>query len=262
MDRHATNLFAISRGRARSRHSGFTLMELILVLVLLVVITTMGGMNLRGSLRHQSLQRAAEQVQAEWARARVKAIKTGRVQVFHHAVSGREFYTRGEASLDDPQPTLGGGFAGGSMGSSGAMTSGMPGGSSFGTNSNGFGAGSAYVNIPVDQAKVRELPRYVTFVGADVSIDQRTAIQLTGLAKMAEESAFGASVTPDPAQESTKSWGMPVYFFPDGTTSNAVLLLRNDRGFAVVVELRGLTGTSRVGKIQSEAGWDLSGVQP
>ena len=234
-------------------------MELILVLVLLVVLTSMGGLSLRGSLRHHSLQKAAEQVQVEWGRARAKAIKSGRVQVFHHAVNGRQFYTRGEASLDDPVPSMMGGSVGSPVGSANGNVPGNQGG---GTT---IGSGSAAgwgPTPPVDNAKVRELPQATTFVGADVRIDQRTAIQLTGLARAAEESAFGPSTTPDPSEEMAVEWGMPIYFFPDGTTSSAVLLLRNDRGLAVAVELRGITGASRMGIVQPESAMDLSGVQP
>jgi hypothetical protein len=235
------------------------LMELILVLVLLVVLTSMGGLSLRGSLRHHSLQKAAEQVQVEWGRARAKAIKSGRVQVFHHAVNGRQFYTRGEASLDDPVPSMMGGPVGGPVGGATGNVSGNLGGDTA------MGPGSAAgwgPTPPVDNAKVRELPQATTFVGADVRIDQRTAIQLTGLARAAEESAFGPSAAFDPSEELAVEWGMPIYFFPDGTTSSAVLLLRNDRGLAVAVELRGITGASRMGIVQLESAMDLSGVQP
>ncbi len=234
-------------------------MELILVLVLLVVLTSMGGLSLRGSLRHHSLQKAAEQVQVEWGRARAKAIKSGRVQVFHHAVNGRQFYTRGEASLDDPVPSMMGGSVGSSVGNANGS---VPGNLGSGT---AIGPGSAAAwgpAPPVDNAKVRELPQATSFVGADVRIDQRTAIQLTGLARAAEESAFGPSASSDPSEELAVEWGMPIYFFPDGTTSSAVLLLRNDRGLAVAVELRGITGASRMGIVQPESAMDLSGVQP
>ena len=245
------------------RPGGFTLMELVLVLVILVVLTSMGGLSLRGSLRHHSLQKAAEQVQVEWGRARAKSIKSGRVQVFYHAVNGRQFYTRGEASLDDPVPTMMGGTMG-AGGMNGGMNGGMmgPGAANGGAGNAAMGAGGWGPAPPLDNTKVRELPNTVSFVGADVRIDQRTAVQLTGLARAAEESAFGPSSTSDPQQELAVEWGMPIYFFPDGTTSNAVLLLRNDRGLAVAVELRGITGGSRVGIVQPESSMDLSGVQP
>jgi len=270
---HALALERLQRASrpAPCGRGGFTLMELILVLVLLVVLTTMGSLNLRGGLRHHALQKAAEQVQAEWGRARAKAIKSGRVQVFYHAVNGRQFYTRGEASLDDPVPTVMGAGAIGSGATAGGMAGGMAGGGMMAPGAGGSGAGASGAGgfaggwgplPPVDNARIRELPRATSFLGADVRIDQRTAVQLTGLARAAEESAFGPSTSPDPREEMAVEWGMPIYFFPDGTTSNAILLLRNDRSLAIAVELRGITGASRVGVVQSESAMDLSGVQP
>ena len=44
----------------------------------------------------------------------------------------------------------------------------------------------------------------------------------------------------------SNQWSEPILFLPDGTTSNASVELRNDRGATVRVVLRGLTGIARV----------------
>lgn len=41
-------------------------------------------------------------------------------------------------------------------------------------------------------------------------------------------------------------WSAPILFYPDGTTSDATVLLANDREQAIRVTLRGLTGTSQM----------------
>jgi len=41
-------------------------------------------------------------------------------------------------------------------------------------------------------------------------------------------------------------WSVPILFYPDGTTSNACLVLTLDSGRAIQLELRGLTGTVAV----------------
>jgi prepilin-type N-terminal cleavage/methylation domain-containing protein len=48
-------------------------------------------------------------------------------------------------------------------------------------------------------------------------------------------------------------WSNPILFHPDGTTSDASVLLSNDSGQTVRVTLRGLTGISNVGDVGSEA---------
>jgi type II secretory pathway pseudopilin PulG len=48
-------------------------------------------------------------------------------------------------------------------------------------------------------------------------------------------------------------WSNPIVFHPDGTTSDASLVLANAGGQTLRVTLRGLTGISNVGDIGSEA---------
>jgi type II secretory pathway pseudopilin PulG len=49
-----------------------------------------------------------------------------------------------------------------------------------------------------------------------------------------------------------EAWSAPILFNPDGTTSDASLLLQNDRGQTIRVTLRGLTGIASAGEIGSE----------
>ena len=48
-------------------------------------------------------------------------------------------------------------------------------------------------------------------------------------------------------------WSNPIVFHPDGTTSDASIVLANADGQTLRVTLRGLTGISNVGDIGSEA---------
>jgi len=48
-------------------------------------------------------------------------------------------------------------------------------------------------------------------------------------------------------------WSAPIVFYPDGTASDAVVLLANPAGLTLQVTLRGLTGISRAGQIGNEA---------
>jgi prepilin-type N-terminal cleavage/methylation domain-containing protein len=41
-------------------------------------------------------------------------------------------------------------------------------------------------------------------------------------------------------------WSSPLFFFPDGTTSSALLEIQDDKGRYVQLELRGLTGICRI----------------
>ncbi len=48
-------------------------------------------------------------------------------------------------------------------------------------------------------------------------------------------------------------WSNPILFYPDGTTSDAVVLLSNGGGIMIRVTLRGLTGISHTTDVTSEA---------
>jgi type II secretory pathway pseudopilin PulG len=48
-------------------------------------------------------------------------------------------------------------------------------------------------------------------------------------------------------------WSDPILFNPDGTTSDASLLLQNDQGLTIRVTLRGLTGIASVSEVGNEA---------
>jgi hypothetical protein len=47
----------------------------------------------------------------------------------------------------------------------------------------------------------------------------------------------------------TDSTASMVFFYPDGTTSNAVVQLQNDRGRFVELTLRGMTGVVTIGEV-------------
>ena len=65
-----------------SARPAFTLVEVMLVLALLVVIGALIWPAVKGPFEGQRLRKAGDQVRAEWTRARTRAMKSGRTQVF------------------------------------------------------------------------------------------------------------------------------------------------------------------------------------
>ncbi len=45
------------------------------------------------------------------------------------------------------------------------------------------------------------------------------------------------------------NWSEPIFFYPDGTTSSARLMLRNKDGRVIELVMRGLTGIVKVGEV-------------
>lgn len=78
-----------------------------------------------------------------------------------------------------------------------------------------------------------KLPDGIVFISGDVASSAQTLATLP----MTAESA----------------WSRPILFHPDGTTSDATLLLANDEQVAIRVTLRGLTGISQTADAEIEA---------
>ena len=86
--------------RLRSRRA-FTLTELMIVLVVLVIVAAIVVPSFYHSLYDQTLRSAAELVRTEWNKAHIKAMKTGRIQVFRFQPGGRKFQVEPYKAADD-----------------------------------------------------------------------------------------------------------------------------------------------------------------
>jgi hypothetical protein len=185
------------------------LLEVLLVLCLLVAFTAMAWPALGRPWASQRLHSAADEVRAEWSRARVRAMSSGQTVVFRYTPEGRRYQTQ-------PRETAGAAFD--------PIAS-----QEFEELATEFEANAAF---PCDR---HELPDGMMFLGSEVGIDERSAAAAENLA--------------EPVEGNT--WSEPIFFYPDGTCSTARLLLANQYDDCVEIALRGLTGVSSVGQLQS-----------
>ena len=90
--------------------------------------------------------------------------------------------------------------------------------------------------IAQPQVRQRELPEGVLFAGGYFESDSRS-MQLQ-----------------QPTQANLMGAGQnvaPIYFYPDGTTSDAELILMNDQNVFIMITLRSLTGIAKVSDLLS-----------
>ena len=205
------------------RRTGFTLLELLLVLALMAAIAAMVWPALQRPLATQRLKRGAEQVRMHLIKARNQAITTGETFGFSYQ-SGKPTmriasYTQNESLLESAGPTAQSGSSSSTPAASAVASSGMA------------TTGSA-AKPPVEDV----LPDGVVFYGGDATSDARSDQFL------AQERMSGSI---------DLSWSQPVLFYPDGTALAARIALVGDRGRAIVVEVRSLTGGARIGEITS-----------
>ena len=80
-----------------------------------------------------------------------------------------------------------------------------------------------------------ELPEGVEFVAGDAEFENRSA------SVEEEVNKFGTS---------SGNWSRPIIFYPDGSTSNAHIIVGNQRRATIRVDLRGLTGGVQVREVE------------
>lgn len=203
-----------------NRRSAFTMLEVMLVLAVIAAISALVWPSLQRPFATQRLRRAAEQVRMHLIKTRTRAITTGETFSFtcqrDKPLYRIECRTNNEAALQTVTvASSGGSQSGGTL-------------AAYAAPSNNHSA----IIPPVDEM----LPDGINFAGDDVSLDARSG-------QIAAQDLVSGSVD--------ISWSQPILFYPDGTASSARVALVGDRGRAIVVEIRGVTGGAKIGDIIS-----------
>ncbi len=193
---------------------GYTLVEMLIVLAVLVALVSLSWPAVRGMLGKGELREAAKQVRVALLKARLGAIESGVAQSFR-CLPGTE---RFEVS---PLPT------------------------SLDEEKTGAPSRSrqrASENEPIQGF----LPKGVIFAEYDPrhdpGSDSSVAAPVSPLRAAEERSAVRA--------HDDANWSAPIVFFPNGRSANARIRLAAARGLWIEVTLRGTTGATRIGPLQ------------
>lgn len=202
---------------ASASRRAVTLFELLLALCLVVMIAALAVPALDKPFANQRLRKAADKVRVEWSKARVEAIRTGRVHAFRYTADGNRYRCEplAEPSVcDEPFATV------------------------------DVGQQAPEVIEPPTEEK---LPEGITFAAGQTLVDTRDMMLATGVqAPISVDSEDQSSI------EASAVWSAPIFFYPDGTSSTVRLRLRNDANRCIDLELRGLTGVVKVGELFSD----------
>lgn len=243
------------------------------VLAMMAVLAAVSWPALRRPLNKSYLQDGAQQLSKTLVNVRLAAMEQGRTYLFRYQTGAARFQSLpAELQWLDAEPS-------GSMGGLSDLASDPSYSSSLSYVGATSPTGDEQLDDPnnqdedsldenADTIQVDQLPDGVQF--SDPSLDTEeniyavsTDVQAAhdrGLTETPEESAPPASdssLDPQP-------WSLPILFYPDGRATNATLVLVSDDGYQVQVNLRGLTGTVRVGPLQRRevASWDEENPQP
>ena len=191
---------------------GLTLFEILLVLALMVVIAGVVMPVISNSLANARLDSAGEMVRAAWGEARLAAMQNGEPYVFRYEQSGSRYQIAQLATL---------------------------------TGENAEEANTLpplaeddeeYAEADMLRLSKNRLPTEIVFSKGQVAAVPQMA---------------GPAVAP-PEMGVEGGWSQPIMFYPDGTASDAAVLIANQDGETLRVSLRGLTGLSRAGEIGHE----------
>jgi Tfp pilus assembly protein FimT len=184
-------------------------MELVLVLVLLVVIGSLAIPPIISAFSSVKLRRAGDAVMSRWAQARALAIETGTPYQFRFTPETGDYRVEPWSGVATDAP------AGDAASESTA---------------------SAKVETPATQKSLDEkstiaakLPDTILFQGG----------QSARLEPTSGERQVASLKTPE------SSWSTPILFFPDGTCTQATIVLQSDVPNFLRLTLRGLTGVAR-----------------
>jgi type II secretory pathway pseudopilin PulG len=195
-----------------------TLVELLVVLALLVVIGSIVVPVFTGSFSSVRLRRAGDQVLSRWSQARAMAIERGETYQFTFTPES------GTYQVGPWMPFL---QESGSDTTSSSTRVATP------ITATSESATAAPAENPTGQSVT--LPDTIKFQSGQIAVED----SLTAERQVASMQVQGDSVS------------TPILFFPDGTTSQASVVLANDRNQFVRLTLRGLTGVGRATDILS-----------
>jgi Tfp pilus assembly protein FimT len=185
------------------------MIEVLLTLAILVMIAAFAWPGMRNAFASRRLRAAADQIRAQWTSMRIDAMRSDSTRIFRYCPGGRDFRIDCNSTTEAVVDP-----------STGLMTGSVV-------------LGTENLNISHEGDL---LPEGIFFVDAQIENDPR---------------AVNVVLPQDTIAPTTGSeWSFPIFFYPDGTTSSVTLLtLRSDRGQAIDVAIRGLTGVVKVSQV-------------
>lgn len=197
------------------RRFAFTLLELLLTLSVLAAIAAVAIPQVSVLLGDRRLVRAGDQLRVEMTRLRVDAMRKGRVMMLEAMIEGESFRLKPFYSIADSTEALD------QTGSQSALLSGAT-----------QGVMTATVQPSEEEPETVELPEGVKVVSVGVAPAARAAeIEQLTLADQSE------------------GWSRPILFYPDGSTSTAMITLSSETVGQIVVRVRGITGDVTVSEV-------------
>lgn len=207
---------ALQRPRS-SRRPGFTLLELLLVLGVLVVIGALSWPRMMRYVQENALKQNVDTVRRELASTRMHAIESGLTYQFRYEPAGQQFLV-----LPFERPVV-------------PDAEGPTAPSSTSSNSPSASA----TKVKTVEGRISSDFRF------DMPTD--TTGQTTGGQRLSDH---WLTLLKNGGQYSQTSWSPPILFRANGESQDAQLVIKDKTGNSIMLSVRGLTGAVRVEPLQ------------
>lgn len=197
----------------------FTLLELLLVLAILVALAGIAVPTFESMVMSRKLGESIQQLLNELKAARVAAMRTGQAQVMRATLQTRDYSITPWLGGTESQDATAGATLMGTDGQVVATEKGVSGGVS---------------TSAVDASSgLKQLSSGVQFSAIETLVDSRNALELQNSGEVIPTT--GAAVTTD-------GLSSPLLVYPDGSTTTAQIVLVDQRGRRMAIQIRGVTG--------------------
>lgn len=209
-------MIRLRRRLQRQRSSnGFTLLELLLVVSVLAVLASLTLPQIAWLLGDRKVVRSADQVREALMRARISAMREGRVMMVDAVLETNQLRVRPYFSAADSVNAID------QTGTQSALLT---------------GADQANVSaVIVDESDTKTIDL------AEEVIVQAVAVVSAARAAEIEQANMSSQ---------SSGFSQPILFYPDGTTSTAAITVSDAKYGKVTIQLRGITGEVTVGSME------------
>ena len=204
-----------------SRRNAFTLFEVILVLIILVVMATIAFPTLDSMIYSRRLLQSTERLQNELHEARVEAMRTGQVQVFRATINGNSYSIGPWLSGNEDSDAS----AGATILNAGGLV-----------KTDRSSGGTVRLSSGQLGGDAKQLAGDVQFLGIETLVDARNALELQKNGEAPPIGGVGTAVA--------GGISSPLLIYPDGSSTTAQIVLADSRGRRMALQLRGVTGKS------------------
>ncbi len=219
----------MSQMRASNR-TAVTLLELMLVLALLVAFAGIAIPSFESMVSSRRLSQSIEKIRNEIMAGRVMAMRTGQAQVMRMTLQGKDYSI---------SPWLGGSEA--QDASAGATL--MQSGQAIQTQAT---SGGGATSTSESSGSTKQLGEGIQFSTVETLIDSRNALVI-------QQSGGTVPTNGGSSQGDGSGLSSPLLLYPDGSCTTAQIILADDRGRRMAIQIRGVTGQLKSMRLTSVA---------